>query len=73
MKEWFNMSREDRGLIFIQVGVKKNLPPAAIEKDWWAMLALRTIFSSKYQESLVFKGGTSLSKAWGLMGDLEAE
>jgi len=61
------MSREDRGLIFIQVGVKKNLPPAAIEKDWWVMLALRTIFSSKYQESLVFKGGTSLSKAWGLI------
>lgn len=68
MKEWFNnMPEKDRALIFTQVGAIKNLPPAAIEKDWWAMLALRAIFTSKYHESLVFKGGTSLSKAWGLI------
>ena len=34
-----------------------------IEKDYWISLALKRLSTSKYSESVVFKGGTSLSKA----------
>lgn len=33
-----------------------------IEKDYWISLVLRRLSESKYVESVVFKGGTSLSK-----------
>jgi predicted nucleotidyltransferase component of viral defense system len=39
----------------------------AIEKDWWVSRALEIIFQMPIAESLVFKGGTSLSKAWKLI------
>jgi hypothetical protein len=34
------------------------------EKDWWVTHTLSIIFSMPYSKSLIFKGGTSLSKAW---------
>jgi len=36
-----------------------------IEKDWWVVQTLRLISQMNIAEHLVFKGGTSLSKAWG--------
>jgi predicted nucleotidyltransferase component of viral defense system len=44
-----------------------ELPAAAIEKDWWVVQTLRLVFELECAESLIFKGGTSLSKAWGLI------
>ena len=67
MKEWFNLPENDRKLIIDQVSNKTNLLPAAIEKDWWVMIALRAIFNTEFAQYFVFKGGTSLSKAWGII------
>lgn len=67
MKEWFSLSESDRKEAIIQTSIDKGLPAAAIEKDWWVVTVLRAIFATKYAEHLVFKGGTSLSKAWGLI------
>ena len=39
----------------------------AVEKDWWVMQTLTTIFEMEIGHHLVFKGGTSLSKAWNLI------
>lgn len=39
----------------------------AIEKDWWVVQTLRTLFGMPIGEHLIFKGGTSLSKAWGVI------
>lgn len=39
----------------------------AVEKDLWVMIALQAIFSTELAAHLVFKGGTSLSKAWGII------
>lgn len=44
-----------------------GLPIVAVEKDWWVSLVLRAIFSTPYSPSLLFKGGTSLSKGWNLI------
>lgn len=67
MKEWFSLSVSDRREAIIQTSIEKGLPAAAIEKDWWVVTVLRAIFSTVYTEHLVFKGGTSLSKAWGVI------
>ena len=44
-----------------------GLLPVAVEKDLWVMIALQAIFSTEVAEHIVFKGGTSLSKAWGII------
>jgi predicted nucleotidyltransferase component of viral defense system len=46
---------------------QKGLPEIYIEKDYWVTLALHTIFSSPIGTETVFKGGTSLSKCFGLI------
>jgi hypothetical protein len=38
-----------------------------VEKDYWITLVLRQFSNSKYSEQMVFKGGTSLSKGYGLI------
>ncbi|GHT88253.1 nucleotidyltransferase [Bacteroidia bacterium] len=38
-----------------------------IEKDWWVVQTLRLITQMDILQHTVFKGGTSLSKAWGLI------
>jgi len=35
-----------------------------LEKDVWVVWALNVLFSVRFAEQLVFKGGTSLSKAY---------
>ena len=35
------------------------------EKDVWIVETLRILFATPFADSLVFKGGTSLAKAWG--------
>lgn len=38
-----------------------------IEKDYWVTKALHTIFSNKIGQEVVFKGGTALSKCYGII------
>ena len=45
-----------------------GLPPHVIEKDFWVCWTLRRLFSlESLKEHLLFKGGTSLSKAYRLI------
>lgn len=67
LSEWLKLPNETKKNIFEQVSNKIGLPAAAIEKDWWVVNTLKFIFSLKYQNQLVFKGGTSLSKAWNII------
>lgn len=65
--KFLTLNREDRQEIFNEIFRQKNLSPVAIEKDWWVVQTLRLVFDMEVAESLVFKGGTSLSKAWGMI------
>lgn len=67
MKAFINLSEKDKLNIFNQVSEKTGLPSSAVEKDWWVTLSLNIIFSLSYSKHIVFKGGTSLSKAWNLI------
>ena len=44
-----------------------NLPVESIEKDLWVTQVLHALFSLPVSDKLIFKGGTSLPKAWGLI------
>lgn len=43
-----------------------GLPPAAVEKDYYVVRALRAL-QDELAGRFLFKGGTSLSKGWGLI------
>ena len=67
MNNWLTLSKEEQVELFTQIGVRTNLPPQAVEKDAWVTLVLRMIFTSKLAKYFIFKGGTSLSKAFSLI------
>ena len=58
---------EERIDIFKLITNKTGMPSFAVEKDWWVVQSLSIIFEMEIGKHLVFKGGTSLSKAWGLI------
>ena len=67
MIHWLTVEDERKKVVYEQVAAREDLPPIAIEKDFWVTLILQTIFELEWAEHLVFKGGTSLSKGWGLI------
>ena len=59
---------EYRRDIFSEAAARLGIRPTIIEKDFWVCVALKYLFQkSRFGKSLVFKGGTSLSKAHGLI------
>lgn len=57
----------DRNLYFEQAAARRNLSPVILEKDFWVCWLLGILFGSKFAGALVFKGGTSLSKVFGVI------
>ncbi len=58
----------DRQDIFAEAAAQLGIRPTIIEKDFWVCFALKLLFvKSSLGQSLVFKGGTSLSKVHGLI------
>ena len=64
---WLNLPIDKQQELFKQLSFKTGIQPQAIEKDAWVTLVLRIIFNSEIAEHLIFKGGTSLSKAYRLI------
>ncbi len=66
-KAFYSLTNTEKENLFEELKFETGLPPYAIEKDWWVTLTLKVIFQLEFAEHLLFKGGTSLSKAWGLI------
>ena len=64
---WINLPEEEKLTILSNIAEEKGIKENAVEKDFWVSMVLKAIFSLGYRENLVFKGGTSLSKGWGLI------
>ena len=62
-----NIPATEKAAIYQQISNKTGIPVFAVEKDWWVVKTLEVIFNTKIADHTVFKGGTSLSKAWGLI------
>lgn len=67
MSTWQQLNKNDRVAIFQQIQDKEHIHALAVEKDWWVTIILKALFHTSCAEALSFKGGTSLSKAWGLI------
>jgi hypothetical protein len=68
MYDILKLSEEERRTIFRNTAQKMGVHEAIIEKDYWVCLVLDYLFhKSQFRESLTFKGGTSLSKCFGLI------
>ena len=65
--EWYHIPRQTKINAYTQVSEDMGMAPYAVEKDWWVVKILSAIFEMEVGKSMVFKGGTSLSKAWGLI------
>ena len=65
MKGIARLSNEERQELFEVTAIKMGMRPEVIEKDFWVCFMLDHLFHDcKYKDAFVFKGGTSLSKAY---------
>lgn len=65
--DFYTIDKAEKIAIFNAIATEKGMTPFAVEKDWWVSRTLEIIFQMPIAEHLVFKGGTSLSKAWKLI------
>jgi hypothetical protein len=61
---FLQLSVEDRREALSVAADRSGRPAHLLEKDVWVVWALATLYGSPLGENLVFKGGTSLSKAY---------
>lgn len=68
MREFLKLSKEDQKLAIEQTAARKGWVASSVEKDFWVCWSLEQLFAlPELVGHLTFKGGTSLSKAWGLI------
>jgi hypothetical protein len=71
--DFCTIDRSEKEAIFNAIAAERRMTPFAVEKDWWVSRTLDIIFQMHIANHLVFKGGTSLSKAWKLINRLSED
>ena len=60
-----SLSKGEREELFLNTAQKIGMPPAIVEKDFWVCYMLDYLLHRcEWRDRIVFKGGTSLSKAY---------
>ena len=68
MRKIAKLNVKDRNALFTNTAAKMGINTAIVEKDFWVCYMLDYLFHrSKWQDKIAFKGGTSLSKSYGLI------
>lgn len=68
MSELHSLLPKERQLYFAEAEAISGIPFSIIEKDFWVVWTLDRLFSiNELKSHLTFKGGTSLSKVYGLI------
>lgn len=67
MLKWISIPGKRRLALLEEASSRSGLPLKSIEKDWWVTVALKAVFATPHAAGILFKGGTSLSKGWGLI------
>lgn len=68
MNRFAGLPGQERELYFQQAADRLGLPSASVEKDFWVCWVLARLFSSELlSPKILFKGGTSLSKVFGVI------
>ena len=66
-ESFFLLSATDRRAALVAAAERSGRPAHLLEKDIWVVWALGILFEAPIGPQLVFKGGTSLSKAHGVI------
>lgn len=53
--------------LFRQTAAQRGMTEQIVEKDFWVCWVLKQLFESSLKDRIIFKGGTSLSKVYGLI------
>jgi len=62
------LSEQDKRILFRNTAQKTGLNEAIVEKDFWVCIMLDYLFHRcQWKDAFTFKGGTSLSKCYGLI------
>ncbi len=64
---FLQLPSDERRLYIEQGALRRNVSSVILEKDFWVCWLLGVLFGSEFASSLVFKGGTSLSKVFGVI------
>lgn len=65
---FFTRTAQDQRDIIQETAARKGLIPIMVEKDFWVSWTLAALFDHpEFSSHLVFKGGTSLSKVFGVI------
>ncbi len=68
MRDIAGINENDRKALFHNTAAKMGMTDAIIEKDFWVCYMLDYLFHRcTWKDNIAFKGGTSLSKAYGLI------
>ncbi|MBX3651082.1 MAG: nucleotidyl transferase AbiEii/AbiGii toxin family protein [Burkholderiales bacterium] len=68
MDDFARLPASERRLACLATADAKRLQAASVDKDFWVCWTLRALFSlPDIDKRITFKGGTSLSKTWGLI------
>ena len=68
MDEFALRPDDDRFAFISEAAARRDVAPIIIEKDFWVCWTLRRLLSIPgMADTLTFKGGTSLSKAYGII------
>lgn len=68
MNAFSRMALSEQAFYFEQAAIKTGLAVEAVEKDFWVVRTLDQLFRSPLlADKIIFKGGTSLSKVFGLI------
>lgn len=64
--DFWKFTDEQKISLFEEIERNKHVSMKAAEKDWWVCHVIQALFRLRCADALTFKGGTSLSKAWGI-------
>ncbi len=65
--KWQSLSASEQAAALQSVATRHNISAFAVEKDWWVTSVLKALSLTSIGSSMLFKGGTSLSKGWNLI------
>lgn len=68
-RRFLRLPAQERADVFTATAQRIDTLPSYVEKDFWVCLVLDVLYNGLPQQSpkVLFKGGTSLSKAYGLI------
>lgn len=67
MPDFLQLPPQDRREALLVAAASSGRPQHLLEKDVWVVWSLGILYGSRVGEHLTFKGGTSLSKAYGVI------